>query len=270
LSILGGWQGQDACIWEVILKGFLKFKKSKLGIEIEKEFVRMGKIIGKIWIAMVVLMSMAHAKFDGVYAGASLGYMNQNTSIDAKQNPANRFAHVNKGVAQKGSPMAEIFVGWGKVFGGCFYGGLEGQIDWVSGKSQKVAEDTNFIYLSGRKGAGFAALVRLGFLVTPTVMIYGGVGMKAVRFDHNMFEKPGKISAPFSQRTLNLLTEVGIETVIGSYENFRLRFAYAFMPKKGMTRTTTQFPIDHVYRDHGILKTGGAEHALKMGLIYRF
>lgn len=232
--------------------------------------MKMGKIIGNVWVAMVVLVSMAHATFDGVYTGASLGYMNQTTSIDAKQNPANRFAHVNKGKAQRGSPIAEIFVGWGKVVGGCFYGGLEGKIDVLLGGNQKVAEDTGFIFKSRRKGLGIAALLRLGYLVTPTTMIYGGLGVKALQFDHNLFEKADKISAPFSQKTLNLLTEVGIETVVGSYQNLRFRFAYGFLPKKGMTRTTTQFPENHMYRDQGVLKTGGAEHTLKMGVVYCF
>lgn len=230
----------------------------------------MGKTGRNVWMAMVVQVGMAHATFDGVYAGGSLGYMNQNTGIDAKQNPANSNADTYKAMAQKGSPLAEIFVGWGKVFGGCFYGGLEGQLDFLLNGSRKIAEDTNFIYRSGRKGPGVAALVRLGYLVTPTLMVYGGVGAKAVRLGHDLFEKAEKISAPFSQKTLNLLTEVGVETVVGNSSNLRLRFAYGFMPKKGMTRTTAQFPENHMYRDQGILKTGGADHALKMGVIHRF
>ena len=232
--------------------------------------MKMGKIIGNVWVAMVVLVSMAHATFDGVYTGASLGYMNQTTSIDAKQNPANNNTDAYKATMQRGSPTAEIFVGWGKVVGGYFYGGLEGKIDALLGGSRKIAEDTNFIYRSGRKGLGVAALVRLGYLVTPTMMIYGGVGVKALQFDHDLFEKADKISAPFSQKTLNLLTEVGVEMIVGSYQNLRFRFAYGFLPKKGMTRTTTQFPENHTYRDQGVLKTGGAEHAFKMGVIYCF
>lgn len=230
----------------------------------------MGKILRNISLATSILVAAAHAKFDGFYAGMGLGYMNQSTSIDAKQNPADRNADVNKGTTQQGNPIAEIFLGWGKVFGGCFYGGLEGKIDWVLGKSQKVAEDTGFIYLSGRKGLGVAALVRLGWLVTPTTMIYVGAGVKALRFGHNLFEKVDKISAPFSQKTLNLLTEVGVETAVGGSHCLRFRLAYAFMPKKGMACTTAQFPAKHMYRDHGILKVGGAEHAFKMGVIYRF
>lgn len=249
---------------------FPKFKNSVLGVKMEKEFVEMGKIIGHAWVVIVVLVKMAHANFDGAYGGASLGYMNQHTSIDAKQNPANRFAHVNKGTSHQGSPIAEIFVGWGKVLGQCFYGGLEGKVDVLLKGKQKIAEDTNFIYNSGRKGPGVAALVRLGYLITPTMIVYGGVGIKALRFEYNMFEKADKISAPFSQKNLNLLTEIGVETAVGSHQNLRFRFAYELMPKKGMTRTAAQFPVDHVYRSRGILKTGGAEHALKMGVVYRF
>ncbi len=230
----------------------------------------MSKILRNVGVVTGILVGAAHAKFDGFYTGASVGYMNQNTSIDAKQNPANRFAHVNKGTGHQGSPTAELFLGWGKVFGGCFYGGLEGKIDLVLGRNQKVAEDTGFIFKSGRKGLGIAALVRLGCLVTPTTMIYGGVGVKALRFDHDLFEKSEKISAPFSQKTLNLLTEVGVETAVGSSHHLRFRFAYAFMPKKSMTRTTTQFPAKHMYRDQGILKTSGTEHAVKLGVIYSF
>ena len=196
--------------------------------------------------------------------------MNQHTSIDAKQNPANRFAHVNKGRGQQGSPIVEISVGWGKVFGGYFYGGLEGKVDVLLKGNQKIAEDTNFIYKSGRKGPGVAALVRLGYLATPTVMIYGGMGVKALRFGHDLFEKADKISAPFWQKSVNLLTEVGVETIMGSYQNLRFRFAYGFMLKKGITRTAVQFPANHVYKSRGILNIGGAEHALKMAVIYRF
>jgi hypothetical protein len=230
----------------------------------------MGKIIWSVWGVMVVLVTMAHASFDGIYAGASLGYMTQHTSIDAKQNPANSNADAYKATMQRGSPMAEIFVGWGKVFGGCFYGGLEGKVDLLLGRNQKVAEDTNFIYKSERKGPGAAVLMRLGYLVAPTTMIYGGVGVKVLGFEHNLFEKADKISAPFSQKSFNLLTEVGVETVVGNCQNLRFRLAYGFMPKKAMTRTTTQFPEGHMYRDQGVLKLGGAEHALKMGMIYRF
>lgn len=230
----------------------------------------MGKILRNVGVVTGVLVGAAHAKFDGFYTGASVGYMNQNTSIDAKQNPANRYAHVNKGTGHQGSPTAEIFLGWGKVFEGCFYGGLEGKIDLALGRNQKIAEDTGFIYKSGRKGLGIAALVRLGWLVTPTTMIYGGVGVKALRFDHNLFEKVRKFGAPFSQKTLNLFTEVGVETAVSTSHHLRFRFAYAFMPKKGMTRTTTQFPAKHMYQDQGTLKTGGAEHVLKMGVIYCF
>lgn len=230
----------------------------------------MGKILRNVGVVTGVLVGAAHAKFDGFYTGASVGYMNQNTSIDAKQNPANRYAHVNKGTGHQGSPTAEIFLGWGKVFEGCFYGGLEGKIDLALGRNQKVAEDTNFIYKSGRKGLGIATLVRLGCLITPTTMAYGGIGVKALRFDYDFFEKARKLGAPFSQKTLNLLTEVGIETAVGDFRHLRFRFAYAFMPKKGMSRTTTQFPENHVYRKKGIFKAGVAEHALKMGIIYCF
>lgn len=249
---------------------FPKFKNSVLGVKMEKEFVEMGKIIGHAWVVIVVLVKMAHANFDGAYGGASLGYMNQHTSIDSKQNPANRFAHVNKGTSHQGSPIAEIFVGWGKVFGQCFYGGLEGKVDVLLKGKQKIAEDTGFIYKSGRKGLGVAVLMRLGYLITPTMMVYGGVGMKALQFEHSLFEKADKISAPFSQKNLNFLTEIGIETVVGNYQNLRFRFAYGFMLKKDMIRTTTQFPGNHMYRDSGIMKIGGAEHALKMGMVYRF
>jgi hypothetical protein len=249
---------------------FPKFEDSKLSVKIEKEFIEMGKIIWNAWIVMVVLMTMVHANFDGVYAGASLGYMNQHTSIDAKQNPANRFAHVNKGRGQQGSPIVEMFVGWGKIFGGRFYRGLEGKVDILLRENQKIVEDTNFIYKSERKGSAITALIRFGYLVAPTTMIYRGAGVKVLRFDHNLFEKSGKIPAPFSQKILNLLTEVGIETVVGSYRNLRFRLSYGFMPKKDMIRTTTQFPENHMYGDQGVLKMGDAEHALKMGVIYRF
>lgn len=234
----------------------------------------MSKIMRNMGVALVVVVAVvvtgAHAKFDGFYTGGSVGYMNQSTSIDAKQNPANRFAHVNKGTAQQGSPTAEIFLGWGKVFGGCFYGGLEGKIDVLLGGSQKVAEDTNFTYQSGRKGPGVAALARLGYLVTPTTMIYGGVGVKALRFNYSLFEKQRQLQAPFSQKSLNLLTEVGVETSVCNSQHLKFRFAYAFMPRKAMTRTTSQFPVNHVYRNSGILKTGVTEHALKLGVVYRF
>jgi len=219
---------------------------------------------------MGMVVNGTYANFDGIYAGASLGYMNQSTSIDAKQNPANEFAHISKVKSQRGAPLTEIFVGWGKVFGKYFYGGLEGQVDWALRKNQKMAEDTGFIFKSGRKGLGIAALIRLGYLVTPTTLVYGAVGLKTLRSDHDLFEKAEKISAPFSQRTTNLLTEVGVETAVGLSSPLRFRFAYGFMPKKSMVRTTTQFPVDHVYHDHGIFKTSGAETMVKMSIIYRF
>lgn len=230
----------------------------------------MRKILRNIGVVMGMVVNGTYANFDGIYAGASLGYMNQSTSIDASQNPENNNADTYKATMQSGRPTAEIFMGWGQVLGKFFYGGLEGKMDVLLGQSQKIAEDTNFIYKSNRKGLGIAALMRLGYLLTPTTLIYGGAGVKVLQFNHNLFEKTGKIPSLFSQRATNLLTELGVETVIGTSRQLRFRFTYAFMPRKSMIRTTSQFPVDHVYRDRGVLKVGGAEHALKMGVIYRF
>lgn len=83
----------------------------------------MTGIVRNIGIAMSIAVNVAHANFDGIYAGASLGYMNQSTSIDAKQNPANEFSHISKVKSQQDAPLTEILVGWGKVFGEYFYGG---------------------------------------------------------------------------------------------------------------------------------------------------
>ncbi len=214
--------------------------------------------------------SAIHATFDGFYAGASVGYLNQRTSLDAQQNPADPNADMNNTTAGRGLPTGEVFLGWGKVFGKNFYGGLEGKIDGVTGKSQKVAEDANFIYLSGRKGPGMAALARLGYLINPATMIYGGVGAKMARFEYNVFEKADKISALFSKQSLYLLTEIGVETSVGVLRNLKFRFSYSFMPARELTQNTTNFPVNHVYRTHGIIKSGVAENTFKAGIVYRF
>lgn len=229
-----------------------------------------GKRILLSFVNALVFEGAAQAKFNGFYAGGSLGYLNQTTSLDAKQNPANPNADIYSATTGRGLPTAELFLGWGKVFGTCFYGGVEGKIDWVPGGSQKVAEDTNFIYRSGRKSPGVAALARLGYLITPTTLIYGGVGVKGVRFAYNLFEKTDKISASFSRRSLNLLTEMGVETCPSALQNVAFRFSYSFMPKRNMTRKAAQFPLNHMYRGHGVFKAGTAEHAFKVGMVYRF
>lgn len=212
----------------------------------------------------------AKTQFDGVYAGANVGYMNQNTSLDAKQDPGNVRADAYNSTASRGFPMIEALLGFGKVFLGSFYGGVEGRVDWVLGGPQKSAEDISFKYISGRKGPGITFLARLGYLVTPTTMIYGGVGVKAVQFMYDLFEKADQISAPFSKRSLNLLTEVGIETSLSPFQNIRFRFSYAFTATRSMTRKSTDFPSNHMYGSQGVFKAGTSEHALKVGLIYRF
>lgn len=214
--------------------------------------------------------SVIHAKFDGFYAGASAGYLNQRTSLDAEQNPADPNADMNNTTAGRGLPTGEVFLGWGKVFGKDFYGGLEGKIDGVTGNNQKVAEDTGFIYLSGRKGPGVAVLARLGYLINPATMIYGGVGAKMAQFEYNVFEKADNIPAPFFKRSLHLLTEIGVETSSPLVRNLIFRFSYSVMPKRDMTRNTTDFPENHMYRAGGIFKAGVAEQAAKVGILYRF
>jgi len=245
-------------IREVIMKNISKWRSANTG----KALVRLSSVL--------VLGSAPQTAFDGFYAGGSIGYMNQNTSIDAHQNPASRNADIYKSTVGRGLPTAELFWGWGKVLGGSFYGGLEGKVDWVAGGVKKVSEDINFIYLSGRKGLGMALLARFGYLVSPHTLIYGGVGVKATRFGYNLFEKADKIPAPFSARSLNLLTEAGVETFLNPQKNLALRLSYSFMPTKGMTRTTASFPEGHMYRRHGIFKSNISEHIIKTGLIYRF
>lgn len=217
-----------------------------------------------------VFGSVIHAKFDGFYAGASAGYLNQRTSLDARQNPADPNADMNNTTAGRGLPTGEIFLGWGKVFAKNFYGGLEGKIDGVTGKSRKVAEDTGFIFTSGRKGPGMAVLARLGYLIHSATLIYGGVGAKRARFEYNVFEKADKISALFSKQSVYLLMEIGVEASSNTVQNLIFRFSYSVMPKRDMTRTTTDFPANHMYRANGIFKAGVTEQTAKVGILYRF
>jgi hypothetical protein len=230
-----------------------------------------GKIMGLIVGSLLASEEAAQAKFDGFYAGASVGYLNQNTSFDAKQNSSDPNAHVNNTHSQRGLPTADIFLGWGKVFFGYFYGGLEGNIDAVrKGQNQKVAEDTAFIFMSGRKGIGIATLTRFGYLIYPHVMIYSGLGIKITQFEHNIFEKADKISAIFSKRFCNLLTEVGIETSLNNSKNLAFRLAYSFTPKRHLMQKATNFPTNHMYRENGMFKTSMNEYAVKISLAYHF
>jgi hypothetical protein len=229
-----------------------------------------GKIVILGLGTTLALGNATQAKFDGFYAGASMGYLTQNTDIKANQNPKNPNAHVNNTRSQRGSPTIEFFFGWGKVFQSCFYGGLEGKIDFVKGGAKKIAEDTNFIYRAGRRGLGIALLARLGYLVTPHTLIYGGVGVKKIQFKYNFFEKLDKVSAPFSKRSMHLLTEIGVETLLTTSKNLAFRASYSFTPKRSLTQNTTNFPINHVYREHGVFRAKTTEHILKAGLIYQF
>lgn len=216
------------------------------------------------------LAAPTQAKFDGFYTGGSFGYLQQNTTLNAQQNPANPNAHVNRTYSQRGLPIAEFFLGWGKTFKDGFYGGLEGKVDCISGGIHKIAEDTNFTYLSGRKNPGIALLARLGYLVTPQTLVYGGVGVKWVRFGYNMFEKADQIPAPFSKQSLQPLTEVGVETSLPTLKNWAVRFSYSFMPKRDIIQRGKDFPSNHIYQRNGLLKVGTSEHAIKVGLAYRF
>ena len=90
----------------------------------------------------LALGNTTQAKFDGFYAGAGVGYLNQNTDIKADQNPTDQNADAYNSTAGRGSPTVELFFGWGKVFNACFYGGVEGKVDFVTGGVKKVAEGT--------------------------------------------------------------------------------------------------------------------------------
>jgi opacity protein-like surface antigen len=241
--------------------------------------------MGKIWNSCVLIYgksrllviggilafgSQAHAKFDGFYVGGSMGYLQQNTSINAAQNPENPNADVYKSTAGRGVPTTEFFLGWGKVFGGCFYGGVEGQIDFVMGSNKKIAEDINFIYMVNRKGPGLAIMARLGYLVNPQMMIYGGVGLKVANFVHDLLEKADCIASPFSKRSQHMLTEIGVEMSPRALQNIAIRISYSFMPKKGFTQRNANFPSNHMYHENGTFMTGVTEHAVKLGILYRF
>lgn len=237
---------------------------------IKQHPINKGKAILAGLGSALVFGSATQATFDGLYAGVSLGYMNQSITINASQNPTNPNADIYKSTAGRGLPTAEFFFGWGKVFEGRFYGGLEGKVDWATGSIKKVAEDVNFTYLAGRKGLGIGVLARLGYLVSPHTMVYGGVGVKATRFGYNLFQKVDKIPTSFSQQSLNLLTEMGIETFLNAQKTLALRLSYSFMPAKGVTRTMTSFPEGHIYRDDGFFKASTTEHTFKAGVTYRF
>lgn len=212
----------------------------------------------------------SYAKFDGFYVGGSLGYLQQNTSINAQQNPANPYADVYKSTAGRAMPVTELFLGWGKVFANHFYGGLEGQVDYVISGKKTVAEDICFKYQSIRKGPGLSFLFRLGYLITPKIMIYGGFGAKLVNFQSGLFEKAGQIPAQFNSRSLRLLTEVGIELPLFSQKDMVVRISYSYMPTKNIVRKSANFPANHMYHDNGIFKTGVSEQITKLGLIYQF
>jgi hypothetical protein len=217
-----------------------------------------------------ILSDATHAKFDGFYMGGSLGYLQQNTSINAQQDPSDPNAHINRTNAQQGNPTTEIFVGWGKHFGGCFYGGLEGRIDWVIGKSKTAAEDTVFKFLAARKGPGASLLARAGFLVSPQTIIYVGAGFKLVSVTHTIFEKEERIAAQFSSKTINPLFEAGAESQTCENKKLAIRLSYSFMPQRSLIRTSISFPQNHMYRANGYFKARTSEHAIKLGLIYRF
>ena len=94
--------------------------------------------------------------------------------------------------------------------------------------------------------------------------------MKVANFEHNVFEKADQILAPFSKRSVHFLTEMGLEMTTNSLPNLAYRFSYSFMPQKKLARGGANFPANHMYRQQGLLKAGVDEHAVKMGMVYRF
>jgi opacity protein-like surface antigen len=218
----------------------------------------------------LLLTEQVHAKFDGFYVGGSLGYLQQNTSINAAQNPANPHADIYKSTAGRAMPVTELFLGWGKVVGGQFYIGVEGQIDLIFGGSKKVAEDTNFIYHSGRKGPGYVFLGRSGYLVFPQTLIYIGIGAKLAKYTYNIHEKSDCISACFAKRYGHFFSEFGLEFMPTSNNRLAYRIAYNYMPGRYINRSTMNFPQNHMYNDKGVFKSEVSEHAVKIGLVYRF
>ncbi|MBM3469074.1 MAG: hypothetical protein FJX71_06565 [Alphaproteobacteria bacterium] len=226
--------------------------------------------VGMIFFGIITPTKSENSRFNGFYAGASIGYAHQITHLDAKQNPANPNAHTNNTTTQRGFPLTELFVGWGKEIGGGIYGGLEKKADWLPRRCAKIAEDTNFSYFGNRKNVGFAILGRLGYIISPSTLIYGGIGIKAVKYQYILFEKAGKIPATFTQKTLNPFSEIGMDTLIGNSKNLGLRISYSCMHNRSIIRKSNQFPTHHIYHEQGILKTSGTEHAFNVGLVYRF
>jgi hypothetical protein len=101
-------------------------------------------------------------------------------------------------------------------------------------------------------------------------MVYAGVGVKAARFEYNIFEKADCINAPSSKRSLHFLTELGVETPSSTVNNLAYRFSYSWMPLKSLYRKTASFPMNHIYSEHGFFKFGTTEHSVKVGLVYKF
>lgn len=220
--------------------------------------------------AFLEAMSPVQAKFEGYYVGASIGRIQQNTYINAKQNPGNANADIFNSTTTQGLHSAEFFFGWGRVFRKRIYFGLESKLDLTKSGMKKAAEDSNFIYLSGRTGVGAALLFRCGYFSNPQTMIYGGIGVKTIQFHHNLFEKVDKISAPFSKRFVHPLLEVGLENSLPAFNNLSFRVSYSFMAQRKMTTKTASFPTNHMYRENGSFNTGITEHTGRVSLCYFF
>ena len=232
------------------------------------------KIIKKIAVFALStnlgFVAPVQAKFDGYYIGASLGHIQQNTHINAEQNPGNANADTFNSTTIQTLPCAELFFGWGQIFRKKLYFGLEGKFDFTKSGIKKAAEDISFIYLSGRKGVGATLLFRCGYFSSSRTMLYGGIGIKTIYFHHNLFEKADKISAPLSKRSLRPLIEIGVETSLPAFDNLSFRISYSFMAKSKMITKTASFPTNHMYRENGSFNTGIAEHTGKASIVYHF
>lgn len=237
---------------------------------LKKRYQMKRKITALSLGSALVLGHTAQAKFDGFYAGASVGYLNQSVHLKAQQNPGNVYADINNTNTERGKITNELFLGYGKIFKEHLYAGIEGKVDWAIQKNQKITEDVNFIYSSGRTNPAIAALLRFGYLLKSHAMIYGGVGAKIIRLKHDIFQKDKQISSPFSKRFVNLLTEIGIESPSNFLQSLRFRFSYSFMPNKDMKQKSKNFQENHIYKRYGILKTKTTEHIFRIGLVYQF
>lgn len=222
-------------------------------------------------------MSVFAGPYLGISIGSTLSYLNQSLSFDAdKVDSVPLSYNTNNSSWGRGLLNGQIFLGYGQLMDRIYVGGELG-IGLTQEKFNFISDDysTNIT-----KSNSYSALLHLGYLVTPSVLLYGIAGLTRAdyRYDINFINGKRYNSGTMNLKNINNLTTdallgralgIGVSTAVSS--NVKIRAEYQYINYNN----NMNFNLDHSkYTFNNPIGIGSAtlknENILSVAMSYRF